>query len=278
MTDTPLESIIHPTDFSRAGLDAFAHALRLAITAKSLFYIVHIEGETEDDDWEHFPRVREMLAAWGMIAPNAPPIAVVKELGLMVKKALVPFNDPALGVGKFVEQHPCDLLVLMTHARSASQRWFRGSVAEAAARRARARTLFLREDQMGFVDRETGAISLQTILLPIDGAVPHWEASRWVESFKQLVAPSARVHLLHVGSTTPAIASEFEGTIDLQQGPVVETIVGVAEEIGADIVAMPTAGHHGLLDAFRGSVTERVVHEAPCPVLAIPVTEEPGLR
>jgi hypothetical protein len=88
MTDTPLESIIHPTDFSRAGLDAFAHALRLAITAKSLFYIVHIEGETEEDDWEHFPRVREMLAAWGMIAPDAPQIAVVKELGLMVKKAV----------------------------------------------------------------------------------------------------------------------------------------------------------------------------------------------
>ena len=62
------------------------------------------------------------------------------------------------------------------------------------------------------------------------------------------------------------------------QGPVVETIVAVAEEIGADIVAMPTAGHHGLFDALRGSVTERVLHEAPCPVLAIPVVEELGAR
>jgi nucleotide-binding universal stress UspA family protein len=34
---------------------------------------------------------------------------------------------------------------------------------------------------------------------------------------------------------------------------------------------MPTAGRHGLVDALRGSVTERVLHEAPCPVLAIPV-------
>jgi nucleotide-binding universal stress UspA family protein len=278
MVNTPLESIIHPTDFSPAGLDAFAHALRLVVAAKSLFYIVHIQRGTELDDWEHFPRVREMLAAWGMIAPDAPQSAMARELGLMVKKAIVDFDDPVRGVGTFVEQHPCDLLVLMTHTRSAPQRWLQGSVAEAAARRARARTLFLREDQRGFVDRGTGAISLQTILLPFDGIVSHWEASRWVESFKQLVAPSARVHQLHVGSSTPANASELDGTIHVRQGPVVETIVAVAKEIGADIVAMPTAGHHGLLDAFRGSVTERVLHEAPCPVLAIPATEGLGAR
>jgi nucleotide-binding universal stress UspA family protein len=270
MTDTPLESIVHPIDFSNAGLDAFAHALRLAVAAKSLFYLVHIEGETEQDDWEHFPRVREMLAAWGMIAPDAPQSAVAKKLGLMVRKEVVKFNDPVRGVGAFVEEHPCDLLVMMTHARSAPHRWFQGSVAEAAARRARARTLFLREDQRGFVDRETGAISLKTILLPIDGVVPPWDAWRWVAAFKQLVAPNARVHLLHIGSWVPVNASELDSIVDLRQGSVVETIVGVAEEIRADIVAMPTAGHHGLLDAFRGSVTERVLREAPCPVLAIP--------
>ena len=172
--------------------------------------------------------------------------------------------------GIFVEQHPCDLLVLMTHARSAPNRWSQGSVAEAAARRARARTLFLREDQRGFVDRETGAISLQTILLPIDGVVPPWDAWRWVAAFKQLVSPNARVHLLHMGSRAPANASELDSIVDLRQGLVVETIVAVAREISADIVVMPTAGHHGLLDVFRGSVTERVLREAPCPILAIP--------
>jgi nucleotide-binding universal stress UspA family protein len=65
-------------------------------------------------------------------------------------------------------------------------------------------------------------------------------------------------------STTPAL-------IEVQEGPVIETIISVAEEIGADIIAMPTAGRHGLFDALRGSVTERVLREAPCPVLAVPV-------
>jgi nucleotide-binding universal stress UspA family protein len=270
MTDRPLQSIVHPTDFSQAGLDAFAHALRLAVAAKSHFHILHIDREDELADWVQFPRVREMLAAWGMIAPDAPRSAVASELGLKVSKVIIESNDPVRSVGAFVESHPCDLLVLMIHARSAP-RWLQGSVAEAAARRAHAPALFLLEDHRGFVDRETGAISLKTILLPIDGAVPHRDAWRWVAAFERLAAPGARVRPLHVGSSTPENASEFEGTIDVRKGPVVETIVSFAEEIGADIVAMPTAGRHGLFDALRGSVTERVLHEAPCPVLAIPV-------
>jgi nucleotide-binding universal stress UspA family protein len=272
MTDRLLQSVVHPTDFSPAGLDAFAHALRLAVAAKSHFYILHIAGETEQADWMQFPRVRETLAAWGMLAPNAPQSAVASELGLRVEKAIIGSDDPIRGVEAFVERHHCDLLVLMTHARSAPQRWLQGSVAEAAARQARAPTLFLREDQSGFVDRKTGAISLKTILLPIDGSIPYQDACRWIATFERLATPSARVHALHVGTSTPTNASEFEGTIDVREGPVIETIISVAAEINADIVAMPTAGRHGLFDALRGSVTERVLRESPCPVLAVPVT------
>ena len=128
---------------------------------------------------------------------------------------------------------------------------------------------------------------MKTILLPIDGVVPHWNALRWVETFRDLVAPSARVHLLHVGFTGPAMVfldtfrgsvTQPEMTMDVKQGPVVETILEVAEEIRADIIAMPTAGHEGVLDALRGSVTERVLHKAPCPILAIPAKDRAGAR
>ena len=39
---------------------------------------------------------------------------------------------------------------------------------------------------------------------------------------------------------------------------------------GADLIVMATEGRHGVIDAMRGSVTERVVRGAPCPVLAVP--------
>jgi nucleotide-binding universal stress UspA family protein len=33
---------------------------------------------------------------------------------------------------------------------------------------------------------------------------------------------------------------------------------------------MVTEGSHGFLDALRGSTTQQIIRQAPCPVLAIP--------
>ena len=50
--------------------------------------------------------------------------------------------------------------------------------------------------------------------------------------------------------------------------PVATILVEAAE---ADLIAMPTAGRQGFKDALRGSTTERVIAQAGCPVLALPV-------
>jgi nucleotide-binding universal stress UspA family protein len=39
----------------------------------------------------------------------------------------------------------------------------------------------------------------------------------------------------------------------------------------ADLIAMPTAGRHGLLDAMRGSTTARVLDDARWPLVAAPM-------
>jgi nucleotide-binding universal stress UspA family protein len=49
----------------------------------------------------------------------------------------------------------------------------------------------------------------------------------------------------------------------------VKSIVDAAIEFDVDFIGMPTAGHHGVLDALRGSTTERVIRHAPCPVFAL---------
>ena len=48
------------------------------------------------------------------------------------------------------------------------------------------------------------------------------------------------------------------------------SIVEVAEREGVDIIVMSTHGRTGLSHMLLGSVTEKVVGHAPCPVLAIP--------
>jgi universal stress protein A len=61
----------------------------------------------------------------------------------------------------------------------------------------------------------------------------------------------------------------FHGTweADVAAGPPAETIVRVAQERGADLIVMGTHGRTGLRHALIGSVAEKVVRLAPCPVL-----------
>jgi universal stress protein A len=52
-------------------------------------------------------------------------------------------------------------------------------------------------------------------------------------------------------------------------GAPVPTIVKVAESQGADLIVMGTHGRRGMGHVLLGSVAERVVRLAPCPVLTV---------
>lgn len=272
MTGGPSKSILHPTDLSFASLDAFAHALRIAVALKAHFHILHIESSEEaaDDDWGQFPQIRDTLARWGMIPPDLPLPDAAEKLGMKFVKATVESDTPAHGVAAYAERHLTDLMVLMTHTRSGLERWLDESVAEEAMRESHMPTLFLREDQTGFVDRETGAVSLNTVLIPVEATISPLAAFRQVADLSHALNPAADVMLLHVGEELPI----FEGLlphIELRRGPVIETIMAYANEIKADMIAMPTRGRRGLLAALRGSTTERALRESPAPLMAVPV-------
>jgi len=53
------------------------------------------------------------------------------------------------------------------------------------------------------------------------------------------------------------------------------TIAGTAAERGVDLIVMGTHGRSGFSHLFMGSVAERVLRSAPCPVLTV---REPGRR
>lgn len=61
----------------------------------------------------------------------------------------------------------------------------------------------------------------------------------------------------------------IEVRIRVETGPVVETIINVAEDEGADLLAMASHGRTGLSRVFYGSVAAGVLHRVDRPLLLV---------
>jgi nucleotide-binding universal stress UspA family protein len=272
--------ILHATDFGAVGEIAFDHALRLAIAARGHLYLVHADrpDPEAEADWSAFPGIRSTLTRWGLLPVDAAATDVGDKLGVRVAKAQVGAADAAAGVGKFAEEHDCDLFVLATHAREGLARLLQGSVAETLARRADVPTLFLPLHARGFVNPATGTPRLRRILLPVDrSAMPAGAASLALRMADGLGCDDAELHALHVGSPDGApivsLAPAHDGRLRkvARRGSVVDVIIKEAATLDADLIVMPTAGHDGLVDRLMGSKTEQVLRRAGRPLLAVPL-------
>jgi len=273
---TPLATIVHPTDFAARGASALAHALKIALIAKSQLCLLNVRGESDAaPSRSGFRHVRDVLVNWGMLGAEAQPDSLERELGLRLSSMSVPAKNARTGILDFLDSHPCDLVVLATHQHKRMARWFDVSIQQGVLRKARVASLFLRDGAKGFVDARTGVLSLKTILVPIDDGPASIPAVRRIQARVKLISPWASIQLLHVGERAPELIDAQGESLRLpvvaRQGPVVDTILNFAARSKADLIAMPTAGRHGLLDAVRGSTTARVLDDARWPLVAVPV-------
>jgi len=56
---------------------------------------------------------------------------------------------------------------------------------------------------------------------------------------------------------------------EIREGTPFYEIIRFAKEARIDLIVMGTHGHSGLVHVLLGSVTEKVVRKAPCPVLTV---------
>jgi nucleotide-binding universal stress UspA family protein len=164
-------------------------------------------------------------------------------------------------------------VVLATRGRHGLPLWLKPSIAQAIARRSSAMTLFVPRGCRGIVSVD-GVIRLQRILLPIDHQPDAQEAVvRAVRAAEAFGDGGVEIVILHVnGETLPQYARPETRVCSWKElrrrGDVAATILEAANN--TDLIVMATEGRHGMIDAMRGSVTERIVRGAPCPVLAVP--------
>ena len=76
------------------------------------------------------------------------------------------------------------------------------------------------------------------------------------------------------GLLSRAHAAGLQGEIAIVQGAPFQMIIDTARDKGVDLIVMGTHGRTGLTHILMGSVAERVVRLAPCPVLVTRGTTE----
>jgi nucleotide-binding universal stress UspA family protein len=68
---------------------------------------------------------------------------------------------------------------------------------------------------------------------------------------------------------TKLAARELDAQAHLATGPASDVICESARDLGADLVVMGTRGRSGFAHVLLGSVAERTLRAAPCPVLTV---------
>ncbi len=272
MSPEPVFRILHTSDFSPASEVAFAHALRLALAAHAELDVLHASPERGTPEWREFPGVRDTLKRWGIEGEGRGGASRVR-----VGKIVAVDGDPAHAAIEFVQRHPTELVVLATEQRRGLDRWTHRATAEPIARDSGLMALFLPERVEGFVSLRSGRVRLERVLFPVDHLPAPQAGAEAIEALvKGLGSPHAIVRMLHVGQagSEPDVSRPAPTACRWERitraGNPVDEIVAVAEAWAADLIVMVTGGHNGVLDALRGSTTERVVRQAGCPVLTVP--------
>jgi nucleotide-binding universal stress UspA family protein len=117
--------------------------------------------------------------------------------------------------------------------------------------------------------KQTGAsLDVVYVLEPIAqelplGLTPSDGAAQLATIDRELVTRAARA----VNAGLPCRTSMVEGSAATE-------IVQRARDLAADLIVIGTHGRRGLAHALLGSVAERVVQRAPCPVLTVPFSKK----
>ena len=283
--------ILVPIDFSVCSDAALAYGQRLATAFGSTLHLLHVAEATF---------LRAMVSN-----PADKDTAVLNRLDALLtdadRKRFSPVTSvehsdvPADEIVRYAGLNEIDLIVMGTHGHTGLAHVLLGSVAERVVRDAPCPVITLRTLPPTMTDGQTG---LSRVLATTDFSPP---SDRALEYARAIAARSgASLHLLHVLEDTVDTASfgtevfvpdspevrearareaiarlaqragsaEPHASTEVVAGAAAATIAAYAAQHGVDLIVMGTHGRAGLAHLVMGSVAERVVRTAPCPVLS----------
>ncbi|NOS76857.1 MAG: universal stress protein [Nitrospira sp.] len=273
----PFQRILHPSDFSEDSQTGLVHAVKLAMAAQGELSIMHIDPDVPRAGFEDFPQVRPLLERWGLL-PHGSPREQVADLGIAIKKTRTVAKNRTEAILQYLAKHPADLLVMATNQHEGLARWQYEGVAEPVARGSQMATLFVPTQVEGFVVKDSGQPKLRRVLVPVSAEYsPQLAIDTTAQLASALGCDNLTVIVVQVGddrtlhSLRYPIKTGWLWHTMACQGNVVEVILAMGKDFDVDLIVMTTSKQHTLLDLMRGSVTERVLRGARCPLLALPV-------
>jgi len=221
-------------------------------------------------------------------------------------------GEPPREIAQGAIDHDIDLITVVTHSRNRLSLTFGSSIAEDIIAEAPCAVLAIRPPQRDFVEQQDGQIKIQLkrVLLATNfrpssvaatqlathmtsqlGAELHavYVIGDYFEQFSVMFPEGGLAALTRLRSYVQermANLSRTGGTgaaTHIAEGRPYQEIVKLADTLQADLIVIGTAVHGSLFGSSQvlGSEIERVIRNAPCPVLCVPaarvVTPLPAL-
>ncbi len=295
-----LRKILVPTDFSKRTARALPYALDLARQQGAEVHLLHVIPPLEGDAYSplrYSPEAavlhqRPDKLIYDLLASTAEThdtegvhVELVKQRGMTVAGTIL----------DYAQRQAVDLIVIGTHGVTGVRHFFLGSVAEEVVHRACCHVLIVHERD----DAEPLPSDVRRVLVPVDFSPSSPDLLRQARHLA--AAYNAEIDLLHVVES-PSFLAPFAGLATLHdlvpdlheqaqarlerlleeaggpdvparahltEGRPAAAILDFARQHGADLIVIATRGLSGVKHFFLGSVTERVVRAAPCPVLSV---------
>ncbi|MEJ7601804.1 MAG: universal stress protein [Kofleriaceae bacterium] len=285
------QKILCATDFSAGSKHAVRVAARLAAEADAELVLAHAWHLPTLATSSDYPLPADAITVMIATEERALDAAAreARELGAARVTPVFLTGVPWIQLVELVEKDPAiGLVVIGTHGRTGLARVLLGSVAEKVVRHASCPVMATRAPG--------GAEPFDHVLVPLDLSA---SSQRACEFAAQLARPGGRgITLLHVIEVPVTFSSELTEDAMLEQidrrasklvedaaarlrttvsvpvvtririgHPGAQTLAVLDDDPTFDLVVMVSHGRTGVRRVLLGSVAEKIVRHAPCPVL-----------
>ncbi|HMF55196.1 MAG TPA: universal stress protein [Pyrinomonadaceae bacterium] len=300
----PFRNILFPTDFTQHARAALKYAAALAREGGGRIILFSVQSGSVPPNLLTLPErtFDEPDNRWlGQLRAGVHDLMRDSLLnGLEVEPVIIE-GEPAPEIARAVREYDIDLVTVVTHGRRGLSRALWGSTAEEILAEASCPVLTIRPPQRDFVEHRDGhtEIRLNRILLATNfrpsanmaakvagelaertGAELHAlyvigdYMDQVAEVFPETVAPSLQRLREYVKERMHAFASEAgdRSITHIREGRPYEEIVRLADERDVDLIVIGTNVRASIFGGapVLGPDIERVVRNAPCPVLCVP--------